>query len=308
METIQYVISIPEANQRLDKFMCERIPHLSRVLIQQLILDEKVLVNDRPAKVAYRLNVGDLLSYRVPPPETFEVMPETIPLDILYEDEHFVAINKAAGMVVHPGYNNWEGTLVNALLARYPQVAGVGEEEKLGIVHRLDKNTSGVILAALNPEVRLNLMEQFRLRRVDKVYLALVDGQPPTPTGRIEAPIGRDPRYPNRRAISEAGKPSVTLFYAQEAFLQHSFVEVHIETGRTHQIRVHMAFINCPVVGDTVYGQRKPSLPLDRLFLHAHSIRIQHPITGEALQIKAPLPDELTQIIEQLRAERDALG
>jgi len=285
--------------------MTAHLANWSRVKVQQLIKDGFVTVNGKPGKPAYRLEAGDALVMQLAesilsPANDTEMRPEVIPLDVIYEDADLAAINKPAGMVVHPGPGHERSTLVNALLARWPQVAKVGGEGRAGIVHRLDMDTSGVLLVAKTETARLNLMEQFAGRRVEKRYLALVEGYPATPTGEINAPIARDPAQRKRMAVVRTGRPAVSFYRVLQAYEDYSLLEVLPKTGRTHQIRVHTAFIGHPIVGDKVYGRRKQRIPLDRHFLHAESLAFVSPSSGKPLKVAAPLPAELQAVLESL--------
>ena len=223
---------------------------------------------------------------------------------MIYEDDDLAVIDKPAGMIVHPGDQNETGTLVSAALYRWPQIAAMNiEEKRAGIVHRLDKDTSGLIVIAKNDRARRNLIDQFQARTVEKTYLALLEKRPDTITGRIEAPIARDPQQRKRMAVLRGGKPAVTEFSVIEDQFRddQALVKVRLLTGRTHQIRVHMAFIGCPVVGDRVYGYRKQRLGLKRQFLHAAELSFDHPVTGERLHFESPLPSGLLNILEKLR-------
>lgn len=290
--------------ERLDKFLVSRLPEYSRSRLQQLIRDGWVNVNDRPAKKAgLLLEAGDRVTVTLPPPEPSALTPEPIPLEIIYEDENLLVVNKPAGMVVHPAAGHFSGTLVHAALAHAPQMEGVGGEQRPGVVHRLDKDTSGLILLAKNDATHRWLQEQFRLRRILKTYWALVDGRPPTPIGRVEAPIGRDARQRQRLAIVPAprGRLAVSEYRTLETFPAHTLLEVHPITGRTHQIRLHLAFLGCPVVGDTLYGHRSPTLPLKRHFLHAARLELTLRGGKEKRCFEAPLPAELEAVLNQLR-------
>jgi len=213
-------------------------------------------------------------------------------------------VNKPAGMVVHPAARIVSGTLVNALLAHCPQVADVGGPDRAGIVHRLDRETSGLIVVAKNPEAHAALQRQFKRRLVRKTYVALVEGQVHPREGIIEVPIGRDPKDRTRMAVSRTGRPAVTQYRVVEVFPQYTLLEVRPHTGRTHQIRVHLAWLGYPVVGDRVYGRRRQTLLPDRHFLHARELAFTHPVTGEKLVLSAPLPPELTALLNQLRQEK----
>src|SRR5512139_1098182 len=264
--------------QRLDKFLVDCLPELSRSRIQNLIKDGLVLIDGAlPRKAGQMLEGQAIVQVHLPPPEPSALIPEAIPLDVIFENGDLLVVNKPAGMVVHPAAGHSAGTLVHAALAHAPEMEGIGGEKRPGVVHRLDKDTSGLILLAKNDRTHRWLQDQFRLRKVKKIYLALVDGSPPTPTGRIEASIGRHPHQRKQMAIVQAakGRAAITEYRALQAFPQHTLLEVHPITGRTHQIRLHMAFIGCPVTGDVIYGGRVPSLPIKRHFLHAHRLTIR---------------------------------
>ncbi len=304
---VTFTVNGPEADERLDKVVTDRLGTLSRVKVQQLIKDGLVTVNGRPGKASQRLERTQIVAVQVvdlAADDNASVVPESLPLDVIYEDADLAAINKPAGMVVHPAVGHTRGTLVNAILARWPQVARVGGENRAGIVHRLDKDTSGVILIAKTEPARLYLMEQFAARRVRKRYLALVDGIPDTPTGEINAPLGRDPNQRKRMAVVRGGREAVTQYRVLQSFEDFSLLEIFPKTGRTHQIRVHLAFIGRPIVGDTVYGHRKQRLKLGRHFLHAESITLHRPgdpqQPEQLLTVCAPLPGELQTVLSTL--------
>jgi 23S rRNA pseudouridine1911/1915/1917 synthase len=295
----EYILE--EVGERLDKALAARLETLSRAQVQTLIRDGLVTVDGRPVKASYRIEGGEVARVRIPLPEGNQgPKPEPIVLDVLYEDENIVAINKPAGMVVHPAYGHTSGTLVNAALARWPQIEAFSEPERAGIVHRLDKDTSGVILVAKTAAALESLRAQFKARAVEKRYLALVEGMPDTPDGLIDAPIGRDPSQRKRMAVVRDGREAVTEYHVRETYADFSLVEVLPQTGRTHQIRVHLAFIGHPVVGDTVYGRRRQSTKLKRHFLHAASLTFARPDTGEPITVEAPLPAALQNILDKL--------
>ena len=285
---------------RLDKALADALADLSRNQIQALIREGRILVNGAPSKPSYRLEGGEQIAVTLPQPDTTAYLPEAIPLDVLYEDADLVAINKPAGMVVHPAYGHTSGTLVNALLHHWPEVAQVGDAHRAGIVHRLDKDTSGVIVIARTPEAYRDLQAQFAARSVTKRYLALVERHPQTATGRIEAAIGRDPRQRKRMAVTRDGREAVSEYKVLVFYAERALLEVFPKTGRTHQIRVHLAFIGCPVVGDRVYGFRKQRLKLKRLFLHAADLAIRSPTSGDPLTFSAPLPVGLQNTLDKL--------
>jgi len=299
------VFSYPEDTpQRLDKYLVTCFSDLSRSRLQQFIKNGNVLVNGEVMlKTGYSLENGMLVEVQLPPIEKSTLIPESIPLNIVFENEDLLVINKPAGMVVHPAAGHAAGTLVHAVLAHVPNIEGVGGVQRPGIVHRLDKDTSGLIVLAKNDRAHQWLQDQFRDRQVKKVYLALVDGQPPTPEGRIEAAVGRDSSHRKRMSVTQPhrGRAAISEYKTLEKFDQHTLLEVHIHTGRTHQIRVHMAFIGCPIAGDQVYGRNHATISAKRHFLHAHRLSIIIP--GEAIPrtFAAPLPAELTQILDPLR-------
>ena len=289
---------------RLDKFLVDALPDYSRSRIQSFIKEGFVLVGGIPAhKNGQTLDHPVAIQVFIPATEPTSLVPEAIPLEIIFENQDLMIVNKPAGMVVHPSAGHATGTLVHAALAHAPDIEGVGGVERPGVVHRLDKNTSGLITLAKNDKAHRWLQEQFRLRRVKKVYLALVDGRPPTPSGRIEIAIGRSSKDRNRMAAvpDHKGRASVTEYKIIEAFRLHTLLEVHPETGRTHQIRVHLQYLGCPVAGDTVYGHKKPTLSLERHFLHAASLTIRLPGEKSARTFEAPLTVELQQILDDLR-------
>jgi 23S rRNA pseudouridine1911/1915/1917 synthase len=296
--------------QRLDKFLVERLPEFSRSRLQALIKEGRVTVDGALAyKAGQMLETPAEVRVEIPASRPADLVPEAIPLDVLFENEHLLVINKPAGMVVHPAAGHDRGTLVHAVLAHAPEMEGIGGEQRPGVVHRLDKNTSGLILLAKDNATHRWLVNQFKDRRVHKVYLALVDGQPPTSSGRVDAPIGRDTAHRQSMAIvtPEKGREAITEYRTLEKFPAHTLLEAHPITGRTHQIRIHLDFLGCPVAGDTVYGRRKPSLPLDRHFLHAYRITLSLPNEPGPRTFEAPLPEELQRILDFLRSQNTVL-
>lgn len=289
---------------RLDKFLAQELDDLSRSYIQKLITGGRISVDGFPVyKKAELISPGAEIEIELPPAQESDLQPENIPLDVLFENSDCIVVNKPAGMVVHPALGHSSGTLVQAVLGYAPEIEGVGGVKRPGLVHRLDQDTSGVILLAKNDRAHQYLQDQFRDREVEKNYLALVDGRPPTPKGRVEVAIGRDPRYRQRMAAvqEQDGKLAVSEFFTVEEFSQHTLLRVAILTGRTHQIRVHLAFLGCPVVGDTVYGRKKPSLEIDRQFLHAQRLSITLPGEQSKRTFEAPLPPELEAVLADLR-------
>lgn len=300
-ETQIITFQVENGGERLDKVIVATVPDLSRAVVQRLVKDGQVTVNGRTSKPSYRVEAGDEVVVHVPTEKPPQVIPEKIALDVVYEDDHLLMVNKPSGMVVHPARGHESGTLVNALLGYYPQIVDVGGPERAGIVHRLDKDTSGLIIVAKSEAVRGALQRQFKRRQVKKTYLALVEGHPEPRQGVIDAPIGRDKRQRKRMAIVRSGREAYTAYRVVETFDNHSLVELQPETGRTHQLRVHLAWLGYPVVGDRVYGRRKQHLLKHRHFLHARRLELTHPVTGAPLSLIASLPDNLTRLLHRLR-------
>ncbi len=291
-------------SERLDKLLVAHVPDHSRSRLQGLIKDGFVRVDERVVtKSGYPVESGATIRVDLPPPEPVDLMPEAIPLRVVFENQDVLVVDKPAGMVVHPAAGHASGTLVNAALAHMPDLEGIGGELRPGIVHRLDKDTSGLILIAKNERAHRFLQDQFRLRQVSKAYLALVDGKPPTPEGRIEAPIARDPAHRKRMAVVSVGRgrEAVTEYFTREVFPLHTLLQAHPLTGRTHQIRLHLAFVGCPIAGDRVYGRRKLSLALGRHFLHAARLVVRLPGEKQARTFEAPLPADLEDVLAGLR-------
>ncbi len=289
--------------KRLDKYLAEQILQLSRAKIQSMISAGEVKVNEKViTKPAFKLETGDKVSAVITEVNEEHPLEQNIALDVIYEDENVIVINKPAGLVVHPGAGNAENTLVNALLYRWPQIANVGETSRPGIVHRLDKDTSGVMIIAKTSIGYSWLVKQFKTRKANKTYLALVDGKPPTPTGRIETRIGRDEQHRQRMAVTygDQGRKAESEFYTVAEYSDHTLLEVNPLTGRTHQIRVHLAFLGCPVVGDQIYGRRRNSLEIKRFFLHASRLTIRLPGNEEETEFTAPLPLDLQTVLDNL--------
>ena len=293
----------PRSGGRLDHVLTASLRDLSRSRIQKLIRQGYASVNGTVVtKNGYSLSGGEHISVRVPVDQPTELLPEDIPLDVLFENKDVLVINKPAGIVVHPSAGHEQGTLVHAVLAHVTDLRGIGGERRPGVVHRLDMDTSGVLIFAKNDAALSFIQAQFKDRSIEKHYLALVDGAPPTPSGRIEAPIGRDPRERKRMAIVTAnrGRAAVTLYHTQERYGAHTLLDVQILTGRTHQIRVHLAFLGCPVAGDSVYGRRKATISLDRQFLHAAALTLKLPGEDATRTFQAPLPADLQAVLTRL--------
>jgi len=293
-----------EKAERLDKFLVTCLPEFSRARLQGLIEDGFVSIGDvRAKKSGQMLENGAEVEVRVPPPIPGNIVGEDIPLDIIFENEDLLVVNKPAGMVVHPAAGHHTGTLAHAVLGYDPEIEGIGGEERPGVVHRLDKETSGLIVLAKNDHTHRWLQDQFRSRKVEKTYLALVDGKPPTPSGRVEAPIGRDPGHRKKMAVVPAGKgrEAVSEYRTLESFKEHTLLEFHPLTGRTHQIRLHCQFLGCPIVGDTIYGKKRPTLEIERHFLHAFRLSIILPNETKPRVFEAVLPEELKRVMEEVK-------
>lgn len=292
-------------SERLDKFLVTCLPEFSRARLQGLIAEGFVAVNNDVAKKSGQvLDNGARVEVKIPPPVPSGLIPEEIPLDIIFENDDLIVVNKPAGMVVHPSAGHYSGTLVNAVLGYDPDIEGIGGEERPGLVHRLDKETSGLIVLAKNDRAHNWLQDQFRLRTVEKTYLALVDGKPPTPVGRVEAAIARDSSHRKKMAIVSAGKgrEAISEYKTLESFKNHTLLEFHPLTGRTHQIRLHCQFLGCPIVGDSVYGKKSQTVEINRHFLHAAKLSIILPNQKKAHVFEAELPSELKNVLERVRS------
>ena len=288
-----------DAGRRLDQFLAQAELGLTRSRLRQLISDGNVLVNGDAAKPAHRLRAGDLVSVSVPAPRPSGVVAQNVPIALVYQDSDLVVIDKPAGLSVHPGPGHPDRTLVNGLLALCPDIQGIGGEIRPGIVHRLDKDTSGLMMAAKTHDAHNRLSQQIKDREVSKGYLALVEGLPSPESGTIDVPIGRDPRRRTRMAVVPEGRESRTGYRLIERAGAHSLLELQLHTGRTHQARVHLAWLGHPLLGDGVYGRRSPLLP--RHFLHAHHLAFAHPVSGEAMEFRSQLPADLQTALESVR-------
>lgn len=292
-----------EAGQRLDRYLASTLDDISRTGVQQLIASGAVFVNGKPGKASYTLKAGDAVRVsRAAKPQSSNLQPLSYKLDIVYEDSDLLVVNKEAGMVVHPAPGHTGDTLVNALLAYSPDLGNVGNDQRPGIIHRLDKETSGLIIVAKNARSLAALTEQMQRHEVVKRYLALVVGSMPLDQGSIDAPIGRDPRHRQQMAITAMGsREARTHFRVLQRFPHgHTLLLLQLETGRTHQIRVHLKAIGHPIVGDPVYGpgRKEHGLTLERPFLHAYQLKFTHPFTKVVLELEAPLPDDLQSVLQ----------
>ena len=308
-----------DEGQRLDVLLASLLSDYTRTFLAGLIADGHVRVNGRPQKAGYRVKPGESISGTIPAPVPIEFKPEPIPLNIIYEDDHIVVVNKQPGLVVHPAPRHYSGTLVNGLLHHCPDLGGIGGELRPGIVHRLDKDTSGTLVVAKNDNAHTGLSRQFKSRKVKKDYLALVYGHMKYPTGSTKLPIGRHPVDRKRMStVSPRGRTAETQWKTREEFEEFALLEVHLKTGRTHQIRVHCSALHHPIVGDKVYGPRKPEKiiaanrsqtdtilqilkSVKRQMLHAWRLGFQHPHTGEEVSFESPLPEDMAAIIQRIR-------
>ena len=289
------------AGQRLDKAVAE-LTDLSRSLANEQIKDGQILVNGQAKKAKYAVKEGDVVSFELPEPEGVEYVPEDIPLEIVYQDEDVAVVNKPQGMVVHPSAGHTSGTLVNALMYHIKDLSGINGVLRPGIVHRIDKDTSGLLMIAKNDQAHVALADELKDKKSLRKYWAIVHGNLPNDRGVIEAPIGRSEKDRKKQAVTAKGKPALTRFQVLERFGDYSLVELQLETGRTHQIRVHMAYIGHPVAGDEVYGPRK-TLKGHGQFLHARTLGFTHPRTGEVLEFTAEAPAIFQETLAKLRQE-----
>lgn len=296
LKVFSFVVDEPGA--RLDKYVAEKCLDLSRPQAQKLIADGYITVNDRVAKAGLRLHIGDRVNITIPPPPPSPLSPEAIPLNIIYEDDDLLVIDKPAGLTIHPAPGHPSHTLVNAILSYLPNLPDTGDSLRPGIVHRLDKDASGVMVVAKNSVAQANLINQFKARSVVKAYLVLVKGHLTPDEGVIEAPIGRDPRNRKRMAVVAEGREARTNYHVIKYIGNYTLLEVRPETGRTHQIRVHLSAIGYPVVGDPVYGVKSPYL--SRQFLHACRLGFKLPSSGEYVEFTSNLPPDLEQALKDI--------
>ncbi len=297
------LICVENSGTRLDVFLAESNTELTRSRIQKLISDGNITVNGNVVKANYKLREGDKIEVIVPPPKDTELKAEEIPLDIVYEDEHMLVVNKPQGMVVHPAAGNAEGTLVNALMAHCgDNLSGINGEIRPGILHRIDKDTSGLLLVAKDDCAHLGLSAQIKEHSLTREYMALVHGRIKTDSGTINAPIGRDPKDRKKMTITDKNsRDAVTHFYVLERFDKYTLVRCRLETGRTHQIRVHMSKNGHPIVGDPVYGRKKEEFKLNGQLLHARKVGYIHPVSGEYMEFEREAPDYFEEVLTKLR-------
>ena len=304
MEILNYQVSDGQSGIRIDRYLSEMNEELSRSYIQKLLKEQKITVNGSAVKANYKVQEGDEISVAVPDIKEPDILPEDIPLDILYEDNDVLIVNKPKGMVVHPANGNPDGTLVNAIMSMCrDSLSGIGGELRPGIVHRIDKDTSGLLIVAKNDKAHIEMSNQIKNHEVKKIYIALVRGNVGEDEATIDMPIGRSTKDRKKMAVVKNGKEAVTHFKVIKRYGKYTLLEVKIDTGRTHQIRVHMAEIGHPVVGDMVYSNGKNDFGVEGQMLHAKSLDFKHPITGKQMHLEAELPKYFKNIIQQLDNE-----
>lgn len=305
MEDIKIRIIEEQSGKRIDKVLAQMLPDFSRTQIQQLITGGHVCVNDKVVKASYKVESQDEVLVHIPEPESSDILPENIPLKIVYEDQDVIVVDKPSGMIVHPSAGIYTGTLVNALLYHCQDLSGINGVMRPGIVHRIDKETSGLLMVAKNDMAHQSLSEQLQEHTVTRRYLALVHGLIPHEFGRIEAPIGRDPHDRQKMTCTDKNaKEAITNFKVLERFKDMSLVECRLETGRTHQIRVHMQYIGYPVYGDPQYGLRRDDTTHGQ-YLHAKILGFIHPRTGEEMYFESDLPDYFEEKLTELRNQME---
>ncbi len=298
----KFIIKEENNQLRLDKALANQT-ELSRSLLTELIRDGKVLVNGEVKKAKYKVQTGDRIDVEIPKDEVLDIVAEDLPLEIVYEDLQVAVVNKPQGMVVHPAAGHASGTLVNALMYHIKDLSSINGVIRPGIVHRIDKDTSGLLMVAKNDKAHESLAAQLKDKSSKRRYLAIVHGEIPNDKGTIEAPIGRNPKERKKQAVVSGGKPAITHFEVLERFLGYTLVALRLETGRTHQIRVHMNYIGHPVAGDPLYGPSKTLTPNHGQFLHAETLGFEHPTTGEFMEFQAEVPEIFAEQLKKLRGQ-----
>lgn len=301
-DELDFVINSDNVGKRIDVFLSESLDSVSRNQVKRLIDEGNVTCNDKIIKSNYKMRENDVLKISIPEPKELELVAEDIPLDIVYEDEDIIVVNKKKGMVVHPAAGNYTGTLVNALLYRCKNLSSINGVIRPGIVHRIDKDTSGVLVVAKNDIAHRSLSEQIKEHTVKRCYLALTEGVIKTDEGTIDAPIGRHSVERKKMAITEKNsRHAITHFKVIERFQRYTLIEARLETGRTHQIRVHMAHLRYPLVGDMVYGYKKQKFNINGQALHAKTLGFIHPKTGEYMEFSAEIPDDFERVLKSIK-------
>ena len=298
----KYIVEAEEQGKRLDMYISSKDEELTRTSAQRLIEQGDILVNNKKVKVAYKVSEGDIIAVEKQMPKEIEIKAQNIPVDIVYEDDDIIVVNKPKGMVVHPANGNPDGTLVNAILAMCKDsLSGIGGEIRPGIVHRLDKDTYGLLIVAKNDEAHMNMSKQIQERKVTKKYIALVRGVVAEDEATIDLPIARSTKDRKKMAVDPKGKNAVTHFKVLKRYDNYTLLELKIDTGRTHQIRVHMSYIGHPVVGDEVYSNGKNEFGVQGQMLHARYLQFKHPITGKELSLEAPIPEYFEDVLKKLK-------
>ncbi len=306
MEKKEYKVENELVGLRLDKAVSMKNSNISRMAVQRMIDENNILVNGKKTKSSYKLNLNDIVTIIIEPAKEVEIKPENIPLDIVYEDSDILVVNKQKGLVVHPGNGNPDGTLVNAIMAKCKDsLSGIGGEIRPGIVHRIDKDTSGLLIIAKNDKAHINMSNQIKDHEVKKTYIALIRGRLKENNATIDMPIARSTKDRTKMAVSKNGKNAITHIKVIERFKNYTLLEVNIETGRTHQIRVHLSQIGYPIVGDYVYSNGKNPFGVEGQMLHSYRLEFKHPITGKQMNLKADLPEYFENVLDQLRKEEN---
>lgn len=301
----KFIVEIEQVGKRLDLFVISVIKDLSRMNAKRLIEDGNVKVNSKNSKVSYKVQNGDIIEIHIPEAKQLDLKAQEIPIEVAYEDSDIIVVNKPKGLVVHPANGNWDGTLVNAIMAICKDsLSGIGGEVRPGIVHRLDKDTSGLLIIAKNDKAHINMSNEIKNREVKKVYIALVRGIVAENEATINMPIGRSNKDRKKMAVVKNGKEAITHFKVIKRFDKYTLLEVKIDTGRTHQIRVHLSEIGYPVVGDEIYSNGKNEFGVHGQLLHAKSLDFKHPITGKDMHLEAELPVEFKNVLKKLEEER----
>lgn len=297
----KYIVKNEDKGKRLDRYVTEQNAEITRTAVQRLIDEKNILVNGKEQKASYKVNENDVVEVEIPEPKKIEIKAEDIPIEVIYEDNDIIVVNKPKGMVVHPGNGNVDGTLVNAIMAKCgDSLSGIGGEIRPGIVHRIDKDTSGLLIVAKNDKAHVNLSEQIKEHKVKKTYIALVRGVVKENEATINMPIGRSKTDRKKMAVCKDGKNAITHIKVLKRWEHYTLLQVNIETGRTHQIRVHLSYIGYPIIGDYTYSNGKNEFGIVGQCLHAQKLEFKHPTTNKIMELEAPLPEYFQEIIQKL--------